>query len=238
MNRAIHMMAWDLSLQLRHHILTANIASTAFICGFIAVLPFDPLPTRFASFMIFADPALIGLGFVGAMVLMEKATRVHLALGVTPSPPWVYLVSKTVTLTVSGTLSGLAVALVARRGDFDFAAMAGALLLCNAFAVLLGFGLVARSRSMNDMMIRLLYASTVLFFPLLPHFGIGAPLTQWMAAAIPSSSMLVLLQHAIDPGGLTTPIDLAAIAYLSVGCVVAFAWSLREYRASVVSEGR
>lgn len=231
------MVGWDINLQFRHHIVTANVLSTAFICGFVLLLPLPDMPVSLASFFIFIDPALIGLSFVGGIMLMEKAARVHSALGVTPSPPWVYLASRIITLTVTGSLSGLAVAICAYGQQFNIAMMVWALLVSNMVAVLIGFICAARAKSMNDLMIRLLYLSTVLFAPLLPHFGVTPDWAAAPMAIIPSASMLALL----DMGGAAQP-DLAAAAlhsaYLFAWVAGAWAWSLREYRDHVLSEGR
>jgi hypothetical protein len=231
------MIFFDANLQVRHHIVTANIVSTGFLCAFILLLPVETISVKLATFFIFADPALIGMSFVGGMVLMEKAARVHSALGVTPSPPWVYLASRIVTLTIAGTLSGLAVAAAAYGLTFDTGAMIWALLASNIVAVLFGFVLAARSRSMNDLMIRLLYATTLLFSPLLPHFGLTPDWLGWLMAVLPTSSMLALFDLAGRPGGDVTLIALHS-AYLAVWAVIAWIWSLREYRNSVLSEGR
>lgn len=228
------MLRWDLDLQARHHILTANLISTAFLAAFVMILP-TPLDPKVASLFIFLDPALIGLSFVGAIILMEKAARVHLAMGVTPSEPWVYVASKIITLSVGGLLSGLAVAYAAYRGAFDWPMMLIALTLSNSVAVLIGFGIVARARSMNDLMVKLIYVSTALFVPILAHFAIipAAPV-----AWIPSYAMLVLLDAGGSPGLVPTAHWLTAAGYLLIWILLGSMWALREYRRSIVSEGR
>lgn len=231
------MLIWDLKVQLRHHIFTANVLSTAFICGFVMLLPISKESVELASFFIFADPALIGLSFVGAIVLMEKAMRVHLALGVTPSPHWVYVLSKTIILTIAGTLSGLAVAVAAYGLSMNWFAMAGALILSNAVAVLLGFIFVAKSRSMNELLLQLLYVSAVLFLPLLAHFDIVPDIVDYALMPIPSTQMLWLLDLAGNAKAHPAWKGWVAVAYLLAWIGFGFQWALKSYRL-VLSEGR
>lgn len=134
---------WDLNLQTRSFIYPATVVSTALICGFIFVLPVEALPNDWAAFFVFMDPALIGLSFVGAIVLMEKAEGTIFALGVTPLKPWIYVASKTVTLTLLAFASGLVVAYVA-ADRFDVWRLLTALTLSSTFAVLVGLASVAR----------------------------------------------------------------------------------------------
>lgn len=214
------LVRWDATLQARHHIFTANLVSTLAFCGFVALVPTPSLSPALASFFIFADPALIGLSFIGAVVLMERGARVNLALGVTPLSPAHYVLSKAIVLALSGMASGLAVAgtLAARGVAVHWGLLSTALLASNLFAVLLGFIVASTARSMNQLMMRLLLATVVLFVPLLSHFG-AAP--WWLFAPIPSAPMLWWLEAGLDPSPALARVGLAAVL-LALACAVAF----------------
>ena len=238
MSRLLHMLRWDVTLQARNYIYIANVVSTAAIIVFVLLLPLDPLPAPVASFFIFADPALIGLSFIGAIVMMEKASRVLSALGVTPSPPGVYVLSKTFTMSVNGILSGLAVAWFALDGEFTWSLMILALSLSNTVAVLLGFAIVARAPSMNGLMIFLLFGTSILFIPLLAHFGLVSGPAEWVLAIIPSYAMLMSFEGATNPDLLSRAQWIYAFGYQVIWVVVGWLWALREFKQSIVSEGR
>lgn len=237
MSQLSAMLKWDVLVQARHHIFTANIVSTAFICGFVLLLPEAAMTVKLATLFVFSDPALIGLSFVGAIVLMEKSMRVHLAVGITPTPPWVYVFSKIVILALSGTLSGLAVALSAYGAQLNWSMMSFALLLSNVFAVLLGFLLVARAKSMNDLMLRLIYASLVMFLPLIAHFGMVPQHVGWVLFVIPSTAMLWLFDAAGDLALVPLWRVGLAVAYLAVCIAVTWNRALKAYRIAL-SDGR
>lgn len=238
MIKLMNMLRWDVDLQARHYIYAANIFSTGSICAFIALLPIESLPISVATFFIFTDPALIGLAFIGALILMEKATGVIAALGVTPSPPWVYVLSKTMTMSLNGFLAGMAVAWVAHKGEFDIPLMTLALLFSNVLAVLIGFACVARAPSMNALMVTLIYVTTLLFLPLLAHFEIVSGPVRWLFAIIPSYAMLLSFDGAADPSLLSMGEWVYAYGYQSLWIVVGWFWTMREFRASIVSDGR
>ena len=238
MLRLINMIGWDLNLQVRHHIVTATVVSTLFILGFILVLPVDPLPAKTASFFIFFDPAILGLTFVGAIVLMEKAARVQLALSITPSKPSTYVASKIITLSLAGMLSGAAVAVTVLGLQADWLNLGVALALSNVVAVIIGFIIVARAKSMNDLMIRLLYVSLLLYAPLLGHFGIVPPIAEQIMWVIPTRAMLFLIHEAVEPGAVAPLAMTYAYAYLALWIVGGLIVANREYRRSIIFDGR
>jgi len=235
--KLLRMLLWDVRLQARHNIYTATIVSTLMIMAFLWMLPIKPMPIELSALFIFLDPALMGLSFVGAIVLSEKSTKVLSALNVTPSPDWVYVLSKVTTLSVVGIIAGLVISYVA-TASFHWGLMILTMILSNVVAVLVGFGFVARAESMNALMISLLYASTLLFIPFLAIFGVVPEWSHWLIAIIPSYAVLLSIQGAIDPAFLSSGEWVYAIVYQLVWIVGAWKWSMREYVDYIVFDGR
>ena len=236
MNGFAKLLRLELTLQRRSFILPATVVSTAVICGLVLLLPTRPPSPKVTAFFVFMDPATIGMSFVGAMVLMEKAQGTLDALAVTPVRPTAYVAAKAVALTLLTFGSGLVVAAAATRGDFDGPRLIVALGLCSAVAVLIGLACVAGASSMNHFVITLLWVSTALYLPLLAHFGIVSGHTATILAPIPSYAMLVLLTSAVSPEAMSAP--LMAGAYLAVWVALGFWWTVRSFERSIVSEGR
>jgi len=228
---------WDIGLQLRSMVYAATVVSTAVICGFILILPVEQLSGRWATFFIFMDPATIGLSFVGAVVLMEKAQGTIAALGVTPMRPWIYVASKIVSLTVLTFVSGFVVAYVAAE-SFSMPRMLLALTVSSIVSVLIGFACVARAPSMNKLMITLLWVATLGYIPLLAHFDLLPDVLAAAVALIPSYAILVAVSFAIDPASMAPSAELYAYGYLLAWCFIGWWWALREYTRSVVTDGK
>lgn len=231
-------LGWDLILQFRQHVLTANLVSTLFIMGFVALLPAGSRTPEVASFFVFADPAMIGLSIVGAVVLMERAARVDLALGVTPIRPATYLAAKTLSLSLSGTLSGLGVSAALALGgvDMSWPMVLGSLIFCNVIAVLLGFILVASARSMPHLMVRLIIASLILYLPLLAHFGVVQGPFSGIFLLSPATPMLWLMYESFSPTP-RLPIILVSILLLCGWLSVLGFRALRSAELEVLSHG-
>ena len=229
---------WDFCLQSRSFIYPANITSTLMICGFILILPIDSFSPRLSAFFIFLDPAMIGLSFVGAMVLREKSEGTIFALGITPLKPWVYVCSKTVTLTVITFASSLVVAYVATEGDFNVPRMLLVLTLVSTLATLVGFACVARVPSMNKLMIHWMWLIALLYVPALTHFEILPDALMPIIALVPTYAVLIGLTWAVDVNVYSTSAHLYAFSYLVIWCVFGWWWTLREYTRSIVSSGQ
>lgn len=239
---------WEVLVQQRHHVGVANGVSTLFIAAFVLLIPSEMLTSEVASTIVFLDPALIGLSFVGAVVLMERAATLHRALAVSPITPRRYLLAKVLSLGLVGVSSGLIVGAAAAhvRGVsspvaalLDAALLTWGLVLGNLFATLLGVVLAAGCRSMNQLMIRLLLATLVLFVPLLGHLatvpdGLAFPLALW-----PTTPMLWLLDAAFaEPGEPITQRVLLGSALLIAWVVVMWRRALVTVQEEILTDAR
>jgi fluoroquinolone transport system permease protein len=237
MRNVTTLLRLELTLQLRSFLYPATVVSTALICAFALVLG-PPLNPRFTAFLVFLDPATIGLSFVGAMVLMEKTQGTLSALGVTPLQPASYVAAKTVSLTLVTFASGLTVTWVATGGAFGWPRQLLALGLSSAVAVLIGLACVARAASMNQLVVTLLWVSTVLYLPLLSHFGVVPRAAAPIFAVIPSYAMLVALASAVDANAVSASIQLAAVLYLTVWVLWGWRRTVREFEGAILTQGR
>lgn len=228
----------EMKLQARSFIYPATLISTAMICAFVLLLPTRPLSPRLTSFFVFMDPATIGLSFVGAIVLTEKAQGTLDALGITPLRPASYVAVKAVSLTLVTFGSSVVVVFVATGAAFDLPRLLLALTLCSAVAVLIGLACAARTASMNQLVVTLLWVSTVLYLPLLSHFGALPEFMTRVLAPIPSYAMLVTLTAAVAPHSVALPTQLVARLYLGAWIWLGWRWTLREFERAIVSAGR
>ena len=61
--------------------------------------------------IVFSDPALLGLVFIGAIVLYEKSERTLSSIAASPVTVKEYILSKVVSLGIISSLSGILIAL-------------------------------------------------------------------------------------------------------------------------------
>jgi fluoroquinolone transport system permease protein len=119
--------------------------------------------------LILSDTTMLGIIFIGALVLLEKQQAVIQSLFVTPLEPSQYIWSKTISLSLIAVCMSMLVYLPV----WHFTAYTLLLLACIAFTagtfVLLGLGLAARVDTINQYFGLVMGASMLLILPVLPY---------------------------------------------------------------------
>lgn len=212
MDRLVTLLVLDLRLMLRHHVLAAVVFTTLIYLVLVASLP-AAIPSAFLAFLVFFAPVMIGVLFVGALVLAERAEGSLLALVVSPLSPRIYLWSKILSLTALASLSGLVISWVGYPAKLDPTMLGVGLVLSSFGAVLVGLNIVLRCRRLATYVLIAAMALAALSSP-------AAALARLVPAAtvdwIPSSASLTLFIAAADPGALRLKDWSIAVLYLLV----------------------
>ena len=176
MSNLNHMLRWEFLLLSRYKIIHISILSV--VLYFLTTQAVESLKgqTQVHSVLLFFDPALIGIMFVGALVLFEKSENVLQALVITPMKTDDYLLSKIISLTILSLISaGLFMSLMIIFNDVSCNVfyLAAGILLTSVMLILLGFILVSRVNSINGYLLGMMIAFIGLTFPpLLQLFGL------------------------------------------------------------------
>lgn len=219
-------------LQFRSHLYLATVFTTAFLS--LAAYLLSPLVTGFEwlALLVFMDPAIIGLSFVGAFMLMERSGYSLSALAVTPLSAPVYLVGKIVSFTLLGTTSGVAVALaavVASDGELNTGLIVFALTITNVLAVLIGITVSFGSKSVNDFLARLSITMVIVVLPVIAFLdvitGPGAAIFQ----IIPSYSMLFIINQALQKESVSLVGLGMHLCYLLVWIMATWLWNIKRF---------
>jgi fluoroquinolone transport system permease protein len=119
--------------------------------------------------LILTDTTMLGVIFIGALVLLEKQQAVIQSLFVTPLEPSQYIWSKTISLSLIAVCMSILVYLPV----WHFTAYTLLLLACIAFTagtfVLLGLGLAVRVDTINQYFGLQMGVSMLLILPVLPY---------------------------------------------------------------------
>ena len=179
MSNIKNMLKWEFTLLSRYKIIHISILSV--ILYFLTTQAVQSLKgqTAFNSTLLFFDPALIGILFVGALVLFEKSENVLQALVVTPMKTEDYLLSKIISLTILSLISAaLFMALMAIFNNtifniFSVLYSISGIILTSVMLILFGFIIVSGVNSINGYLLVMLIAFIGLTFPPLLHlFGL------------------------------------------------------------------
>jgi fluoroquinolone transport system permease protein len=138
---------------------------------YVAVLLNIPEKSRLlvSLILILTDTTMLGVIFIGALVLLEKQQTVIQSLFVTPLEPKSYIWSKTISLSLIAICMSILVYLPAWKID----AYTPLLFTCIAFTagtfVMLGLGLAARVETINQYFGLQMGVSMLLVLPVLPY---------------------------------------------------------------------
>ena len=171
------------------------------------------LPHWVPAALIFTDPAALGFFFLGALMMLEKAEGVRLALAVTPVTAAAYLAGKTITLTGMALLA--CAALMPVMGHVtDPALLLAAVALTSIQYVGIGVPIALRFRTVNGYLI----GSAGFLTPLIaPGFlALLDPMPIWLAV-LPAISQFRLF--LVATGAATA--EPAEIAFMLAICAAA-----------------
>jgi len=176
MSNLKNMLRWEFVLLSRYKIIHISILSV--FLYFLTTQAVQSLKdqTQVHSVLLFFDPALIGIMFVGALVLFEKSENVLQALVITPMNTDDYLLSKIISLTILSIISAtlfMALMAIFNETAFNIVYLFVGIILTSVMLILVGFILVSRVNSINGYLLGMVIGFLGLTFPpLLQLFGL------------------------------------------------------------------
>jgi fluoroquinolone transport system permease protein len=241
MNAALflRLALWDVRAQARERIYLFTAVTTAMFAAVTALLP-DTAPATAITAILFLDPAVVGMGFVGGMVLLERSQGTPPALAVTPASAADYVLAKLLTFVALTIAGGLAIVIVACWPPSPglLLRMALALAATGMLGVLGGLVIVATAHSLNHVIARAFPVSVVLYLPLLAHFGAVEGWFAWMAFGInPGHAMLRALLWAADPSAVTLIGTGYAFGYMALLSAALLRWALDLHTRTIGRAG-
>ena len=176
MSNLKNMLRWEFLLLYRYKIIHISLLSV--LLYFLTTQAVQSLQgqTQVHSVLLFFDPAVIGIVFVGALVLFEKSENVLQALVITPMKTDDYLFSKIISLTTISILSAslfMTLMVIFNETEFNIFYLILGIILTSVMLILLGFIIVSRVQSVNGYLLGMIIGFLGLTFPPLLHlFGL------------------------------------------------------------------
>ncbi|WP_422658829.1 ABC transporter permease [Paenibacillus sp. EC2-1] len=219
---------YDVKLQFRHGFYYAYL-----IISTIYIMVLHALPQEFRQtadiILTFSDPGVLGFFFVGGLVLLEKGQNIHDNLFVTPYKPEEYILSKTLSLTALSILTCSVIHLSTFGFHTNLFLYLLGVAMTSFFFTLIGMGLSARCKTINQFFIKSMLYTSILILPLLETIGLwNSPLFY----ILPAKGSLLLIRSAftnLSLGELTY-----AVISLAVWCVVAYFWTRNSIRRYII----
>ena len=173
MSNIKNMVKWEFILLSRYKIIHISILSVILYFLTTQAIP-DMNRPIFHTMLLFFDPAVIGIMFIGALVLFEKSENVLQALVITPMKTDDYIFSKLTSLTILSLISAtIFLTLLNVFGEINFSIIFAVfgIVLTSVLLILLGFILVSGVSSINEYLLAMGISFLVLTFPPMLHLS-------------------------------------------------------------------
>jgi len=172
MSALLHQIKWQFVILHKNKLILISFAVTA-LYGVIFYLIKDlPNVEPFLTLLIYNDPAIIGLFFIGLGIIMENNDNLLPALFVTPVNYHVYLISRALSLSFVGLAcaAGMTITILGPQInwlEFSF----GVFATCLIFS-LVGIFVVSYTMEFLSFMLRSIPLLILLSLPLFNYFGL------------------------------------------------------------------
>jgi len=173
MSNLKNMLKWEFTLLSRYKIIHISILSVILYFLTTQAIPDMDKPI-FHTMLLFFDPAIIGIMFVGALVLFEKSENVLQALIITPMEVDDYILSKITSLTILSIISAsifVTLLNIFSGIEVNIIFLVLGIILTSILLILLGFIIVSRVNSINEYLLAMVIAFIGLLFPPMLHLS-------------------------------------------------------------------
>jgi len=123
------------------------------IVSFMYLLILSQLPHFILDYalpiIVFSDPSVLGLFFIGGMVLLEKEQGIIQLLVVSPLTIKEYMLSKIIALTFIALIAGLFITGVSAYKPVNYIPLIIGIILTSIFFTLLGFVISTKAKNLN-----------------------------------------------------------------------------------------
>jgi len=229
----------NLRVQARHLFPQIYLGLTVLYTVIIRLTPLRLWQDRLVPIMVFSEPGMMGMLFVGAQLFFERSQGSHLATAVTPLREAETVLAKALAIALLATVAGLllvGLTLPPTRAAWlvsGLLTLAPVLLLTSVAFALAGVAFAARSREFVPFLVTSQMAMLPAYAPLVALFGLVDPL--WVAW-LPSAPLIFacrrLFAEAALGGAATAPWQLLWLALPpALWALVAREWARRSYLA-------
>jgi len=237
MSNLKNMLKWEYTLLYRYKIIHISILSV-----FLYFLTTQAIPemdnTVFHSLLLFFDPAIIGIMFVGALVLFEKSENVLQALVITPMKTDDYLLSKIIALTILSIISAsifVTLLYVFNKIDFNVIYLASGIILTSILLILVGFIFVSRLKSINEYLLAMVILFLGLTFP--PMLQLSGLYENVIFYLWPTQASFTIFIGVFNEASLETWEIAYGIVYQIFWIVLLYYFGRRAFYKYIVSRG-
>jgi len=237
MSNLKNMLKWEFTLLYRYKIIHISILSV--ILYFLTTQAIEDMNRPiFHTMLLFFDPAIIGIMFVGALVLFEKSENVLQALVITPMKTDDYLLSKIVSLTILSIISAtifITLMNIFNNVDFNVIFLALGIILTSVLLILVGFIFVSRLKSINEYLLAMVILFLGLTFaPMLHLSGLYENVIFYLW---PTQAAFIIFTGVFNSASLEAWEIVYGIGYQIIWILLLYICARKAFYTHIVSKG-
>ncbi len=218
----------DMRFQLKHGFYLVYVIITI---TYLIVLSF--LPENIFSvtlpLVVFSDPSVLGLFFIGGIILLEKGQGVLMVLVVSPLRSQEYILAKVISLTIISVLAALAITFFGQYPTVNWLLIIISTIITSAIFTLLGIIINAGCNTVNQYMLKTIPYMLLFLLPCLSL--VGFPYS-WLFTIFPSVAALKLMLGAYH--GIYWVEATALTAYLLGFCYLLLRLTVKIFEKEIV----
>jgi fluoroquinolone transport system permease protein len=237
MSNLKNMLRWEFTLLSRYKIIHIAILSVILYFLTTQAVPGMNIPI-FHTLLLFFDPAVIGIMFIGALVLFEKSENVLQALVITPMKVDDYLLTKITSLTILSIISAtifMTLLSVFGEVDFNIIFLALGIIITSVLLILLGFIMVSGVKSLNEYLLAMIVAFLGLTFP--PMLHLSGLYENVIFYLWPTQASFTLFKGVFSTTGLESWEILYGIFYQIIWIVLLYFLAKKAFYKYIVLKG-
>lgn len=198
-SRQLNALKADVLFQFKHGFYYIYIILT--IMYIVLLSLFDQNVVKIAlPIIIYTDPSVLGMFFIGGMVMLEKDQGILSLLYITPLSVKEYIISKLLSLSIISVLASIAMTLICFDGRANIVVLLIGIVLTSIFFTLMGFIISTRAKTVNEYMVKMVPWMLLLIIPCLSMIPNSLPkFVNLVLSIIPSTAGLNLVMGAFTP---------------------------------------
>jgi fluoroquinolone transport system permease protein len=198
---------------------------------YLLILFYLPQSVRMdvTAYLILSDTSMMGIVFVGALVLLEKQQNILQSIFITPLKLSTYLWGKAISLTIIAIMASSIIGFLPGGELENWAATLTAVIFSSLFFTFLGLGVAARFNTLNQYIAGIMLASIIMIAPLGLYF-----IDPNLSLVFPVNATIDLL--FVSPQEQTIKGIIADIAVLVCWTILSFLFAKRQFLKHVIQK--
>lgn len=229
--RLLNALLADIHFQLKQGFYFVYVAIVVMYLVILHYLPETIKPVAL-PLIVFSDPSVLGLFFIGGIIMLEKSQGLLQIFVVSPLPTSEYLISKMLSLGLVSVLATIAITLFSGYYHVNWWLIVPVTLLTSGIFTLCGVLISAGCRNVNQYLLKSI--PYMLLF-VLPCFSlIGFPYSEIFMIVPPVPALKLMLGAYVNEVALLESVLI--LLYLTLMNYVFFRWATAVFEKRIVFE--